>query len=162
MNRWRWEKKCIWSAAITLCVTVMLLCVHCIQSVFKGRCYTQNWTQTQLSSFSLSDWTCNHGYQMTQHNGIDFFRVYDQSVLLLNLDFIQKPFISKSSSCWSVVLVCVSQCKWCCVLPMLLVCSRGSAVRTGSVALDGRPGPALLTARTLNWYRVPSFSPNTG
>lgn len=49
-----------------------------------------------------------------------------------------------------------------CVLPMVLVCSRGSAVRTGSVALEGRPAPALLTARTLNWYSVPSFRPNTG
>lgn len=47
-------------------------------------------------------------------------------------------------------------------LPMVLVCSRGSAVSTGSVALEGRPAPALLTARTLNWYRAPSFRPNTG
>lgn len=47
-------------------------------------------------------------------------------------------------------------------LPAVLVCFRGSSVRTGSVALEGRPTPALLTAQTLNWYRLPSFSPNTG
>lgn len=47
-------------------------------------------------------------------------------------------------------------------LPAVLVCFRGSSVRTGSVALEGRPTPALLTAQTLNWYRFPSFSPNTG
>lgn len=48
------------------------------------------------------------------------------------------------------------------VLPIVLVCSRGSAVTTGFVALEGRPAPAWFTLRTLNWYRVPSFSPNTG
>lgn len=48
------------------------------------------------------------------------------------------------------------------IIPIVLVCSRGSAVKTGFVALEGHPAPALLTAQTLNWYRAPSFKPNTG
>lgn len=48
------------------------------------------------------------------------------------------------------------------VLPMVLVCSRGSWVKTGCEPMDGRPVPALFTAQTLNWYQVPSSSPNTG
>lgn len=47
-------------------------------------------------------------------------------------------------------------------VPMVLLGSRGSEVRTGSVGLDGRPTPAWLTPHTLNWYVVFSFRPVTG
>lgn len=67
----------------------------------------------------------------------------------------------RSASMWRLMFVKLFKSSLT-FLPMVLLGSRGSEVRTGSVGLDGRPTPAWLTAQTLNWYIVFSFRPVTG
>lgn len=50
---------------------------------------------------------------------------------------------------------CKNYCIW-----LLYLQNRALAV-CGCVASPGSPGPALLTARTRNWYTLPSFRSGT-